>query len=480
MKNLRSQLVVGLFACLASLAWGQQVTSTPVTTPILTMPVYTLNVAPVRGANRQIVGVTGQTHYFYWAVANYQVGSIVSRLGGVDTANATLSSSNYVLISPYNYPAGVTGVDILRTTTDQAPSGACNCAVTTGATSGTISDQSNSLSSYTVPVFNEQSYAFTLTNEVVGSNSSHWILRQGLPWPGTQVADLSTIGTSGITGSGTTGDLAEFTATGAIGNAPIVDGGATGLTATNPSTGQFEVTSGNSSGAQLLMPGSTNSNAFTYLGNQPYSVWNAFNAGAAGCIMSGPVGGNGQEICAAFDTSGDVGKLTLHGISDISSDPPWELSDGSNGIVEGVPNGSSGSPAGVQLRVSTGKEIAFLVNSTVVAGATSSAFNSVVGYQQNGTPLGIACGTTTTCAATAAPLTHIVYGSAPLVSGTPSTAVVTAISPAFTSITSFVCGLTEGTTAANGVKVVNTSTSSITITGPNTVTDTIYYMCVGT
>ena len=120
----------------------------------------------------------------------------------------------------------------------------------------------------------------------------------------------------------------------------------------------------------------------------------------------------------------------------------------------------------------------------VEAGTAPNAFGGIVnaqsGLQQNGTALAINCGTTTSCANTAAPLAHIVYGSAPLVSGTPSTAVVTGISPAFTSTTSFACSADEATTAANGVKIVNTSTSSITITGPNTVTDTISYICIGT
>ena len=198
MKTLRLQLIIALVLSVGflwPLASRAQMAAAPISTPILTMPVYTLNVAPIRGANRQTVGVTGQTTYFYWAVTNYQVGSVVSRLGEVRNANATLSSGNYVLILPYAYPPGITGIDILRTTTDQAPTGACNCAVSTGVTSGTVSDQSNSLSSYTVATFNENTYALTLTAEVLGTNTVHWILRQGIPWPGTEIADLSAAGT---------------------------------------------------------------------------------------------------------------------------------------------------------------------------------------------------------------------------------------------------------------------------------------------
>lgn len=91
------------------------------------------------------------------------------------------------------------------------------------------------------------------------------------------------------------------------------------------------------------------------------------------------------------------------------------------------------------------------------------------------------CGTTSTCAATAITSTlNIVAGAAPLVSGTPSTVTVSGFSPAFTSTTSYACTVTNQTTATNSaLKVVNASASSITITGPNTLTDVIGFVCVG-
>jgi hypothetical protein len=106
--------------------------------------------------------------------------------------------------------------------------------------------------------------------------------------------------------------------------------------------------------------------------------------------------------------------------------------------------------------------------------------NGAAGFQQNGTPIGIQCGTTTTCANTAAPLTRVVYGQVNLASGTPSTAVVTGISPAFTSANTFECSADNASVAADNVSISKTSTSSITITGPATVTDLILYLCVGT
>jgi hypothetical protein len=90
------------------------------------------------------------------------------------------------------------------------------------------------------------------------------------------------------------------------------------------------------------------------------------------------------------------------------------------------------------------------------------------------------CGTTSTCSHTALTASQVVLGSAPLVSGTPSTVTVTGLSPAFTSTTSYDCNVTDETNAANNLlKVANVSGSSFTITGPATITDVISFVCAG-
>jgi hypothetical protein len=90
------------------------------------------------------------------------------------------------------------------------------------------------------------------------------------------------------------------------------------------------------------------------------------------------------------------------------------------------------------------------------------------------------CGTTSSCSHTALTGAQVVIGSAPLVSGSPSTVTITGISPAFTSASTYFCHAQEATTAANNLlKVANVSGSSFTITGPNSLTDTINYICVG-
>lgn len=167
--------------------------STPfASTEVQVFPIYTLNVAPVPGATLQIHGASGQAYYCYWAVAHYQIGNVESALGCISYAPNVLSGGNYVQIIPFAYPPLALNIDILRTTSPTAPGGTCNCAVATAVTSGAINDQSNSLSGYTVSILNPNTFLLTLTNEVVGTGSSHLLLRQGWPVPGTLVCDLST------------------------------------------------------------------------------------------------------------------------------------------------------------------------------------------------------------------------------------------------------------------------------------------------
>lgn len=89
------------------------------------------------------------------------------------------------------------------------------------------------------------------------------------------------------------------------------------------------------------------------------------------------------------------------------------------------------------------------------------------------------CGTLVACAGTVpvAPIT--VYGTAAYTSASPSTITLTALP--FTSTSSYVCTAAEVTDASKtAFKIVNASASSTVITGPNTITDTMNYICVGT
>jgi hypothetical protein len=94
-----------------------------------------------------------------------------------------------------------------------------------------------------------------------------------------------------------------------------------------------------------------------------------------------------------------------------------------------------------------------------------------------------ACGTTTTCSATnESTALKIVVGNVALATGSPSTAAVTGMSPAFTSASTYSCVAQDATTVATAVGVLTAgyvSGSAVTFTGPNTNTDTIRYTCTG-
>ena len=77
-------------------------------------------------------------------------------------------------------------------------------------------------------------------------------------------------------------------------------------------------------------------------------------------------------------------------------------------------------------------------------------------------------------------VTHTILGSIALVSGTPSTATVTGISPVFTATGDYVCTVSGQSGAATDLlSVANVSTSSFTITGPATDTRVVNYICAG-
>lgn len=92
----------------------------------------------------------------------------------------------------------------------------------------------------------------------------------------------------------------------------------------------------------------------------------------------------------------------------------------------------------------------------------------------------IVCGTTSSCTSASLTNGHVIFGSAPLVSGSPSTVTITGINPPFTNTTSWKCVANDNTTPATGVSVsAYNSSSSFTITGPATVSDTVSFICAG-
>lgn len=194
---------------LAGLVFAQQQPANPITTQQVTLPVFTLNPSPVVNAAVQLTGNPGPKTIYYWIVANFPVGS-TSPSGPflITGAPNTLSVSNFVSIIP-QYPQGATSVDVLKTSINVAPSGACGCAVATGVTGGVINDQSDATGAYTVNPVNINALGLSLQNEVQSASVSHLILRQN----GVFVADLSIVGSGSVTSVALTAP-AEFSVAG--------------------------------------------------------------------------------------------------------------------------------------------------------------------------------------------------------------------------------------------------------------------------
>jgi hypothetical protein len=191
MKQLLCSLV--LFSCACAFAQNPPVIAQPVNASSVTFPPIVPALLPIANAGVSRIGNPGPARYCYWIVVNYLVGNTAPTKVRPCITNGpvTLSVSNYDQVS-FDLPPQAASVDILRTTglgIDQAPQGSCACAVASGNTTGTVTDQSNSLSAYTVTTFDPSVLNIGLTNEVVGAGASHLKLRQN----GVLVGDISAL-----------------------------------------------------------------------------------------------------------------------------------------------------------------------------------------------------------------------------------------------------------------------------------------------
>jgi hypothetical protein len=111
-----------------------------------------------------VVGTTGATSYFYWVAACVQGICTTPSLASnnITTANATLSTTNYNKIT-FTGQNGAASYQAYRTTTSSAPSGTASVLVGGAASCDsslncTVLDQSNTLTSVTIPASNLTNY----------------------------------------------------------------------------------------------------------------------------------------------------------------------------------------------------------------------------------------------------------------------------------------------------------------------------------
>lgn len=154
-------------------------------------------------------GTAGTTTYYYWVGALYAQGAVfIAQPCVVNTANATLSGSNYDVISwqPVSVPSNVSiNYVVLRSTTNAFPGGGTT-AVTASTSSTSVNDQSNTLNAYTyTPAqgFNGQ----LLVDNV--SSAAPYVNISGSPAAGLKVAGSQVIDPTGAITTGVSGQNAN-------------------------------------------------------------------------------------------------------------------------------------------------------------------------------------------------------------------------------------------------------------------------------
>lgn len=194
-------------------------------------------------------------------------------------------------------------------------------------------------------------------------------------------------------------------------------------------------------------------------------AWNYSNGGGEAdfLINIGP-GGGGSGLARFYSWNGSAATL-----------------------YASLPNGVIGDILGTTGNQSiTNKTFTDQIRSTLATGTAPLSVTSITPVTNLVVakhPLVYDCGTTSTCSATQRTGEWITRGSVALVSASPSAATITGFSPAYTSTATYTCtAVPEGNTAAiaaAGIAVTKVSASSITLTGPNTVTTVVDYECLG-
>lgn len=181
----------------------------------------------------------------------------------------------------------------------------------------------------------------------------------------------------------------------------------------------------------------------------------------------GPVSTGNQNVHAATGYQFDcVGAVKVKAGAGVSLIDLFGSTSGHAGISVAA---AAGTPNPLQLPITTSTATTSGVSQALVSDGASP---QQLAYQWHA-PVMSASGTVQTAG-------KVVFGSGSLVSGSPSTLTVTLTGNAvFTNSGSYVVTAINNTTAANSLKVTQSSGSSFVITGPNTLTDTVSWIATG-
>lgn len=199
-----------------------------------------------------------------------------------------------------------------------------------------------------------------------------------------------------------------------------------------------------------------------------------------------PLQPGSQAIVAQYDTNNGVRTLSSY-FSVVNAFSSVKLFSSSGGAIT-LQAPVTASPFTDTLPAATGNVVVDTATQTLSAKTFSDTITSSLA---TGTPPLTVTSTTPVAHLTAVPTTynaagaqqtnlHIVEDSGTLTSSSPSTVTITLTgSAAFTSSSSYNCSVTNKTTQANPLKITYTDGSHFVVTGPNTVTDSFSFVCVG-
>lgn len=254
--------------------------------------------------------------------------------------------------------------------------------------------------------------------------------------------------------------------------------------------------------AVAIAAGSTNATAAqTDCAAPTYTACNFLYANSSGTVAStvtlATAGASGNTILAFAETNGTViTKLSfplqnsgvgLAGIGVITSPtlvtPNIGVATGTSlDLTAGLDVGVAGTTVGTVAMHNATSGTITLQPTTGALGTVTATFPAT-SITVPGTIV-TSCGTSATCAApsTVSASAKVFIGTSGALNGaSPSVAVVSGLTPAFTSTATYRCVvMVNGAAASTTIgSIANTSTSSFTVTATNSATNTLDYICVG-